>query len=116
MEDQREVGEHNTLLRAARERLPSRRVPGEPLSRAELAELVNAWLWEHTGQRYELDDHLVGKWERGCVRWPIPAYRAALRAILGVDSDAALGFHPPTRRRDADPVYRQAMDAGDHHP
>lgn len=63
--------------------------------------MVNAWLWKHTGRRYELDDHLIGKWERGCVRWPIPAYRAALRAILGVASDAALGFRPPTRHRNA---------------
>jgi hypothetical protein len=35
------------------------------------------------------------------VRWPIPSYRAALRAVLGVDSDAALGFQPVARRRRA---------------
>ena len=68
---------------------------GEHLTRAELAEMVNTWLWEHTGRRFELDDHLIGKWERGVVRYPIAPYRAALRTVLDVDTDAALGFTPP---------------------
>jgi hypothetical protein len=85
------VGEHNAALRAARERLPSRLAPGEPMTRAELAEAVNAWLWENTGRRFELDDHLIGKWERGVVRQPILQYRVALRAVLSVDTDAELG-------------------------
>ena len=92
------MGEHNAALRAARERLPSRLAPDEPMTRAELADAVNAWLWETTGRRFELDDHLIGKWERGVVRYPIREYRAALRAVLGVDTDAELGFRPPTRR------------------
>lgn len=96
---------HNDLLRSARQRVPSPTVPGECLSRAELAEAVNAWLWERTERRYELDDHLIGKWERGRVRCPIAPYRAALRAVLGVASDAALGFEPaPRRSRVATPV------------
>lgn len=105
------VGEHNRALRAARERLPSRRVPGEPLSRGELADAVNAHLWQTTGVRYELDDHLVGKWERGVVRWPIAPYRAALRAVLGVDTDAELGFQAPGRR-----PHRGAVAAPDPDP
>jgi hypothetical protein len=64
------------------------------MTRAELSEAVNAWLWETTGRRFELDDHLIGKWERGVVRLPIRQYRAALRAVLGVDTDDALGFGP----------------------
>ena len=88
------MGERNARLRAARERLPSRRVPGDHLSRAELADMINAWLWEHTERRFELDDHLIGKWERGIVRYPIAPYRAALRAVLDVDTDAAVGFRP----------------------
>jgi hypothetical protein len=95
------VGEHNAALRAARERLPSRIAPGEPMTRAELAEAVNAWLWANTGRRFELDDHLIGKWERGVVRQPIRQYRVALRAVLGVSTDAELGFHPCTPRRAA---------------
>jgi hypothetical protein len=93
------VGEHNAALRAARERLSSRLAPGEPMTRAELAEAVNAWLWENTGRRFELDDHLIGKWERGVVRQPIRQYRVALRAVLGVDTDAELGFSPHGRNR-----------------
>ncbi|MGI5129253.1 hypothetical protein ACQEVB_20780 [Pseudonocardia sp. CA-107938] len=89
--------EQNRLLRAARESTPSPGAPGEPMSRAELADAVNTWLWHHTGTRYELDDHLIGKWERGIVRCPIREYRAALRAVLGVDSDAALGFYSVRR-------------------
>lgn len=92
------MSERNHAHRAARERLPSRRVPGEPMTRAELADAVNAWLWETTGACYQLDDHLIGKWERGAVRWPIAPYRAALRAVLDVRTDAELGFHAPTRR------------------
>ena len=89
------MAERNARLRAARECLPSRRVPGEHLTRAELAEMVNMWLWEHTGHLFELDDHLIGKWERGVVRYPIAPYRAALRTVLDVDTDAASGFTPP---------------------
>ncbi len=99
--------EPNDALRAARERLPSLRAPGESLTRAELADAVNGHLWRTTGVRYELDDHLIGKWERGVVHWPIAPYRAALRAVLGMAGDAELGFHPPTdvrRRRPARPV------------
>lgn len=90
--------EPNDALRAARERTPSRLTPGEAMTRAELADAVNAWLWENTGRRFELDDHLIGKWERGIVRYPIRQYRVALRAVLGVDTDVELGFRPPTRR------------------
>jgi hypothetical protein len=92
------VREPNDALRAARERTPSRFTPGETMTRAELADAVNAWLWENTGGRFELDDHLIGKWERGIVRYPIRPYRVALRAVLGVGTDAELGFCPPTRR------------------
>ena len=43
-------------------------------------------------RRFELDDHLIGKWERGIVRYPIAPYRAALRAVLGAATDVELGF------------------------
>jgi hypothetical protein len=88
----------NEALRAARERTPSRLVPGECLSRSELAEAVNAYLWAGTGHRYELDGHHIAKYERGVVRWPIAPYRAGLRAVLGATSDAALGFVSSHRR------------------
>jgi hypothetical protein len=69
------------------------------MSRAELAEAVNAWLWQSTDQRFELDGHHVSKYERGVVRFPIALYRAALRAVLRVDTDVELGFEPPARHR-----------------
>jgi hypothetical protein len=68
------------------------------MTRAELADAVNAHLWTTTRTRYELDDHLVGKWERGKVARPIAAYRSALRHVLNVDTDAELGFTSPRRQ------------------
>ncbi|TWD79550.1 hypothetical protein FB561_0610 [Kribbella amoyensis] len=82
----------NELLRAARERTPSLRAPGEHMSRSELAEAVCAWLWETTEVRYDLDGHYVAKLERGAVRWPGPAYRSGLRHVLNVATDNELGF------------------------
>jgi len=93
------MDERNRLLRAARERLLSRRPLGDRLSRAESAERVNAWLWEQTGRRFGLDEHLVAKWERGMVRYPTAPYRSALRAVLGVETDAQWGFIPPVRQQ-----------------
>nr|WP_232327820.1 hypothetical protein [Kibdelosporangium sp. MJ126-NF4]CEL13547.1 Putative regulatory protein [Kibdelosporangium sp. MJ126-NF4]CTQ99233.1 Putative regulatory protein [Kibdelosporangium sp. MJ126-NF4] len=93
--------EANTLLQAARKRLPSASAPGEHASRAEVAEAVNIWLWKSTGKCHALDAHYIAKLERGVVRWPSAAYRAGLRHVLGVSDDASLGFHRP-RRRHAD--------------
>lgn len=86
------MAEPNHLLRAARERTPSRWAPGEGMTRNELAEAANAYLWTATHRRYELDGHHIAKWERGLVRFPIAPYRAALRAVLGVANDIELGF------------------------
>jgi hypothetical protein len=89
------MSEVNGLLRAARERTPSRRAPGEFMSRAELAEAVCAWLWETTQIKYDLDGHYIAKLERGAVRWPGAAYRSGLRSVLDVATDNELGFTPP---------------------
>jgi hypothetical protein len=40
----------------------------------------------------EIDSNYVGKLERGLIRWPGQFYREGLRVILGVSTDAALGF------------------------
>lgn len=93
--------EPNTTLRQQRIGLPSEAVPGEPLSRQELADRVNAWVWEQTGKQVEIDANYVGKLERGVIRWPQTDYRAALRAILGVTADSELGFQPPRRHSEA---------------
>jgi hypothetical protein len=42
------------------------------------------------------DVRSVTAWESGAVRWPHPHYRRALRAVFGVDDDAALGFRLPS--------------------
>ncbi|MEW2507896.1 hypothetical protein AB0878_46285 [Amycolatopsis sp. NPDC047767] len=102
--------EPNRLLRAARERLPSPAAPGEHASRAEIADAVNAWLWETTGKRHALDAHYLAKLERGVARWPNAAYRSALRHVLGVPDDQALGFTPP-RRADASPLDQSGPPA-----
>lgn len=85
----REPNEH---LRLARERTPSAEVPGTAMSRQELADRVNAYLFERTGRLHELDDNYVGKLERGIIRWPQATYREALRAVLGAATDRDLGF------------------------
>lgn len=89
----------NRKLRTAREATPSRLVPGEPMSRAELAEEVNAYLWEKSDRkrRFSLSEHALGRYERGEIRWPSAEYREGLRAKLNASTDADLGFWP-TRR------------------
>jgi tetratricopeptide (TPR) repeat protein/transcriptional regulator with XRE-family HTH domain len=92
----------NKRLRAARERTESWQHLGEGLSRRELAERVNAFLWERHRQRAVLDDNYVAKLERGTIRWPNARYREAFRAVLDVESDSDLGF--VNSRREAAPL------------
>jgi hypothetical protein len=92
------VTEPNELLRQARERLPSRQVPGEWLSRQEVAELVNRWIFERHEKVVELDGNYIGKLERGLIRWPQALYREALRAVLHVETNGQLGFSGRRRR------------------
>jgi len=96
------VAEPNDRLRRARERIKSPHATGEALSRQELAELVNAWVFEHTEDHrvIELDANYIGKLEQGAIRWPQDRdRRAAFRAVLGVATDAELGFRRPRRSR-----------------
>jgi hypothetical protein len=82
----------NEALRRARERTPSPSHPEECLSRQELAELVNTYVWEHHQIRVETDANYIGKLERGRIGWPGMQYRQALRHLLAAPSDAALGL------------------------
>ncbi|MEO7193495.1 MAG: hypothetical protein ABIZ05_01535 [Pseudonocardiaceae bacterium] len=87
----------NELFRAARERTASLNHPDEGLSRRDLAELANAWIWDHHKTMTSLDANHLGKIERGLVRWPSKLCREAFRAILGAPTDTALGFTNPRR-------------------
>ncbi|MGH8918442.1 MAG: hypothetical protein ACRD0H_08905 [Actinomycetes bacterium] len=81
----------NNQLRAALERTASLASPDVCLSRQELAELVNAWVWDHHDRKVvEASANWIGQLERGKIRWPGKLYREALRAIFGVFTDAAL--------------------------
>jgi hypothetical protein len=94
------VAEPNDQLRRAREQTESPYATGESLSRQELAELVNAWVFEHTDppRVIALDANYVGKLEQGIIRWPQdPVRRAAFRAVLNVRTDTELGFRRPRR-------------------
>lgn len=101
--------ERNVKLRSLREGLPSQAAPGEPMSRAELAEAVNDYLWDSTGRRYQLDSHTIARYERGAVRWPSAPYRSGLRHVLGASSDAELGFHPTRRGSTCQPTDMDTM-------
>jgi hypothetical protein len=82
----------NDHLRQARLRLVSPSGSGRPMSRRELADVVNEYLWKVHERRGAIDAKYVGKLERGDHRWPQDLYREAFRAALGAGSDAALGF------------------------
>lgn len=86
-------------------RLTSPSGSGRPMSRQELAEAANAYLWERHQRRASLDGNYIGKLERGDHRWPQPIYREALRAVLGATADADIGFYVmrahPHHTRDA---------------
>lgn len=96
------MAEPNDRLRRARERVESPNATGEPLSRQELAELVNAWVYDNTNPRRIIatDANYVGQLERGRIRWPQdPDRRAGFRAVLCAFTDAELGFRRPRRGR-----------------
>ena len=82
----------NDLLRAARLRLPSPSGSGRPMSRQELAEAVNAYLWDRYQQRENLSANDIGKLERGVTRWPGRRRREAFRSVLHAKTDAEIGF------------------------
>lgn len=105
------MAEPNDRLRRARERVESPNATGEPLSRQELGELVDAWVYENTTPRKVIatDANYVGQLERGRIRWPQdPDRRAGFRAVLSAATDAELGFRRPRRSKStvAD-VHRQ---------
>jgi hypothetical protein len=63
------------------------------MSRQELADAVNAYIWNEHNIEERLDAHDIGKLERGEHRWPGARRREAFRAVLHADTDAQLGFY-----------------------
>lgn len=94
----------NARLRAAREATPSTLVPGQGLSRTELAARVNEHVWFHHSVRTTLDRKYIARLEAGQVCWPNARYREAFREILAARSDAELGFVPTRLARAACPI------------
>ncbi|MEV6876011.1 XRE family transcriptional regulator [Amycolatopsis sp. NPDC051128] len=96
----------NDRLRLAREAMSSRRYPGTPMGRTELAALVAQWIERHDekGRSHPFDAVHLGKIERGVVKRPGPIIRAALCAVLDA-SECDLGFLRPP---DADRVAQAA--------
>jgi hypothetical protein len=91
----------NNQFREARARTASLTHPKEGLSRQELAELVNAWIWKHHNTEVDFDRNYIGKIEQGVIRWPGAMCREAFREILSVSDDAELGFVNARARRQA---------------
>jgi hypothetical protein len=88
----------NDLLRSTRERLG--------MSRAAAAARVREVLHPDPRQRSRspFNANYLGKLERGQIRWVTkPEYRAALRIVMQVDTDAELGFFDPDSAGTLDP-------------
>lgn len=99
----------NLKLQQRREATASPSVPGRSMSRRELAEAVNSFLWRTQGVRREIDAHTIARYERGAVRWPGKDYRTALCAILDATA-AELGF-VTNRQRNQVAVKRDVLAA-----
>ncbi|WP_267593563.1 tetratricopeptide repeat protein [Carbonactinospora thermoautotrophica] len=92
----------NTALRAVR--------IARNESQREFAEAVMTKARE-MGLNLACDEKRVGRWERGEVSWPTPAYRRVLKALTGKDA-AELGFrYQPREERDAEPGNHGQADA-----
>jgi hypothetical protein len=84
------------------------------MSRSELAEAANAYVWKHTGgqQRTNMTEHDIGRYERGEVHWPrSPWRRYGLRGVLGASSDTELGFYNRKATTDDHPPEQPHLDA-----
>jgi hypothetical protein len=106
----------NVLLRRARLRMPSPVDSRYAMSRQELAEAVNAHVFDVSGRVSVMDAHYVGRLERGIRRYPTADYRAAFRAVLGVATDAELGFVHPGRTLVLLPSGRQLTGSAGREP
>ncbi|WP_345638686.1 XRE family transcriptional regulator [Rugosimonospora acidiphila] len=86
------------------------------MSRQELAEELNAYLWRTHGVQERLDGNDIGKYERGITRWPSQRRREAFRDVLKAQTDVQLGFYINRREREVDPsVVAEQSDSPFEH-
>jgi hypothetical protein len=85
----------NRLLNQARNRLRSPSGSGRELSRQELAEAVNTYLWQTHQIVANLDGTYIGHLEQGRHRWPTARRREAFRHVLAVGSPIRTGYPTP---------------------
>jgi hypothetical protein len=83
----------NHLLARARRSLKSPSGSGRDMSRQELADAVNAYMWHRHQERDHVDATYIGHLEQGRYRWPGARRREAFRHVLGATSDADIGFY-----------------------
>ncbi|MGH3998127.1 MAG: XRE family transcriptional regulator, partial [Pseudonocardiaceae bacterium] len=76
----------NELLRRRRESVLSPSGSGRGLSRTELADAVNDYVWSTTSNRISLNADTISRYERGMISWPRADYREGLRAVLGANT------------------------------
>ncbi|MBO0608988.1 hypothetical protein [Myceligenerans salitolerans] len=73
---------------------------------------MNQYIWKRTGRHITLDVDTIRRYERGRISWPGADYREGLRAVLGVSSEAELGFSPTRRGRAAVAASLSGQDVG----
>lgn len=93
----------NTKLTQARLAQPSPSGNGQPMTRQELAQAINDYLWTHHHIRRNLDAKYITKLENGTHIWPHHHYRQAFRTVLHAQTDSQLGFHPTRQPRNPQP-------------
>src|ERR1041384_2509022 len=91
-------------FRIAREQIQSRRMPGRGISRRELGDECTARRSDKPHPDSPITENTIAKIEQGRVTWPRQWRRAAYRHVLGVDSDAELGFEDRRRKPLAHPT------------
>jgi len=63
------------------------------MSRQEVADAINAYLWDTHKVTSNWDETDIGRLERGENRWPGKLRREAFRAVLRVQTDSEIGFY-----------------------
>ncbi|MGH3794600.1 MAG: hypothetical protein ACRDSP_06890 [Pseudonocardiaceae bacterium] len=73
------------------------------LTQHQLAEAVGEAHWRLFTTEAAIDADHVSKLERGLITWPNARYREAFRTVLGVVTDAELGFYSRRSRATVEP-------------